>query len=253
MGEARVRIERRGRIAVLYLDKPPVNALYTDLFEAITGALDDLEKDEGVAAVVVTGGERIFSAGLDLKAVAAARPEELLTMMEAGYAFFQRVEGYPKPTVAAVRGACLGGGLGLAIACDMRVAGEGALFGLPEARIGFPFLWGVTHLYLRTLPRGPALDLMLTGRNIDAEEARSIQLVKAVVPDDEALQAACTLAETVASALPPFAAGSVKAVLYEAAREPSSRKVFDLENRHIVEVLSKVDLSSWLSDYLQKS
>jgi enoyl-CoA hydratase len=247
-----VRIDRTGEIAVLTLDKPPVNALFIDLFDAITEALKVLEKDDETRVVILTGGEKIFSAGMDLKAVARAGPEELLHLMEVGYAFFQEMEKFPKPTIAAVQGHALGGGLGLAIACDFRIAGEKVVFGLPEARIGFPLMWGVTSLYMRVLSRGPALDLLLTGRNIDAAEALRMNIVRSVVPDDRVLDEARALAAQIIESIPSFAPGSIKAILYEASRETSPRKIFDIENRYIAETVSRIDLESWIQDYLDR-
>ncbi len=247
-----VKIDRTGEIAVVTLDKPPVNALFIDLFDAITRALETLEQDEQTRVVILTGGEKIFSAGMDLKAVGRADPEELLRLMEVGFAFFQGMEKYPKPTIAAIRGHALGGGLGLAIACDFRIAGEKVVFGMPESRIGFPLLWGVTSLFMRTLGRGPALDLLLTGRNIDAAEALGMNLVRDVVPDDQVLQEARRLAEQIIRNVPAFAPRSIKAILYEASRETSPRKIFDIENRYIAETVSRIDLASWVKDYLDK-
>ena len=247
-----VKIERTGEIAVLTLDKPPVNALFIDLFDAITRALEILEQDEQIRVVILTGGEKIFSAGMDLKAVGRADPEELLRLMEVGFAFFQGMEKYPKPTIAAIRGHALGGGLGLAIACDFRIAGENVVFGMPESRIGFPLLWGVTSLYMRTLSRGSALDLLLTGRNIDAAEALRMNIVRDVVPDDKVLDEARLLAEQIIRNVPSFAPGSIKAILYEASRETSPRKIFDIENKYIAETVSRIDLESWVKEYLDK-
>lgn len=247
-----VGIDRRKQTAVLTLNKPPVNALYIDLFDAVSQALAFLEEDDRVRVVVLTGGEKIFSAGMDLKAVAKADPEELLRLMEVGYSFFQGMEKYPKPIIAAVRGHALGGGLGLAIACDFRIAGESVVFGLPEAKIGFPLLWGVTSLYMRTVGRGPALDLLLTGRNMSAEEGLRINLVKCVVPDERVMEEALALAEQIIDSVPPFAPRSIKAILYEAARETSPRKIFDIENRYIAETVSRIDLESWVRDYLER-
>lgn len=247
-----VRIDRTGEIAVVTLNKPPVNALYIDLFDAVSRIFDMLEQDEEIRVVILTGGEKIFSCGLDLKAVGRAGPEELLRLMEVGYAFFQQMEKYPKPTIAAIRGHALGGGLGLAIACDFRIAGEKAVFGMPESKIGFPLLWGVTRLYMRTLSRGPALDLLLTGRNIDAAEAQQMNIVKSVVPDEKVLDEACVLAADISRNIPSFAPRSIKAILYEASRETSPRKIFDIENKYIAETVSKIDLASWMKDYLNK-
>jgi enoyl-CoA hydratase/carnithine racemase len=247
-----VGIEKKKQTAVVTLTKPPVNALYIDLFDAISQALEILEQDEEIRVVIVTGGAETFSAGMDLKAVGQGDPEELLRLMEVGYNFFQGMEKYPKPTIAAIRGYALGGGLALAIACDFRIAAESAVFGLPEARIGFPLMWGVTCLYMRTVGRGPALDLLLTGRNIDAEEALRINLVKKVVPDVCVMEEAFLLAENIIDNIPSFAPGNIKAILYEASRETSPRKIFDIENRYIAETVSRIDLESWVREYLGK-
>ncbi len=247
-----VKIDVLNQTAIITLNKPPVNAFFIDLFNEITKALDILEQDDKIRVVIITGGDRIFSAGMDLKAVGEASPEEVLNLMETGYNFFQRLEKYPKPTIAAVKGHALGGGLGLAIACDFRIAGENAVFGLPESKIGFPLLWGVTNLYLRTVGRGPALDLLLTGRNITAQEALKINLVKTVVPDEKVMEEALKLADQIISNIPPFAARAIKTVLYEAYRETSPRKVFDIENRNAYEILTQIDLKSWLKEYLSK-
>ena len=142
--------------------------------------------------------------------------------------------------------------MGLAIACDFRIAGETAVFGLPEARIGFPLMWGVTSLYMRTLGRGPALDLLLTGRNISAGEGLGMNLVKSVVPDRRVMQEALALAEDIIDNIPPFAPRSIKAILYEASRETSPRKIFDIENRYIAETVSRIDLESWVKAYLDR-
>lgn len=247
-----VKTDVKNQTAILTLNKPPVNALYIDLYDEISKALDILEEKEEIRVVIITGGTRVFSAGMDLKAVGKATPEEMLSLMEIGYNFFQRLEKYPKPTIAAVKGFALGGGLGLAIACDFRVAGESAVFGLPESRIGFPLLWGVTNLYLRTISRGPGIDLLLTGRNITAKEALQFNLVKNVVPDDKLMEEALKLADQVISNLPPFAAKAIKAVVYEASRETDPRKVFDIENTHIYEILTQINLQAWLKEYLSK-
>jgi enoyl-CoA hydratase/carnithine racemase len=247
-----VKIDRTGQTAVVTLNKPPVNALYIDLFEAITQAFEMFDEDDQTRVVILTGGEKIFSAGMDLKAVGRADPEELLRLMEVGYGFFQGMEKYPKPTIAALRGHALGGGLGLAIACDLRIAGEGVVFGLPESRIGFPLLWGVTSLYLRTVSRGPAMDLLLTGRNIDAQEGLRINLVRSVVPDERVMEEAFKIAEQIIENVPPFAPRNIKAILYEASRETSPRRIFDIENKYIAETVSQIDLSSWVKDYLDR-
>jgi enoyl-CoA hydratase len=189
----------RGDVAVLTIDRQEkLNALDPQVVEEIGQALLELEA-EGPRAVVVTGaGESSFVAGADISAMSEMDPLEAKRFSEIGHAAMALLDRSPIPTIAAVNGYALGGGCEVAIACDIRIAAENAIFGFPEVGLGIlPGMGGTQRL-----PRliGPALakELIFTGRRIGAEEAREIGLVNRVVPQGEALNVAREVAAQIA-------------------------------------------------------
>lgn len=189
-------------VARLTLDNPPLNLVTRELLDALDAALATLEAaDAGdVRAVIVTGaGDRAFSAGSHVGdfenqrgAVGRARHE-----LESGVA--SRLAALPMPTIAAIEGNALGGGLELALCCDLRVASERAMLGLPEVRLAVTPGAGGTQRLPRVIGAARARELILTGRLIDATEAERIGLVTRVVPTGEALQAAEAIGAQIAS------------------------------------------------------
>jgi enoyl-CoA hydratase len=187
-------------VALLTIDRQDkLNALNPQLVEEIGQSLLELES-EGPRAVIVTGaGERAFVAGADIAAMHAMDVLDAKRFSEIGHAAMALLDRSPVPTIAAVNGFALGGGCEVALACDIRVAAENALFGFPEVGLGIlPGMGGTQRL-----PRlvGPAIakELIFTGRRIGAEEAREIGLVNRVVPQGEALNAARELAAEIAA------------------------------------------------------
>jgi len=189
-----VRYERTGAAAVITIDRPERrNAVDGPTAAALLEAYGKFEADDGARVLVVTGaGGQAFCAGADLKAM--SNP----AMAPGGPMGFTRLRS-PKPTIAAVEGWCVAGGLEIACWCDMRVANEGARFGCLERRWGVPLIDGGTQRLPRIVGLGRALDLILTGRVIDARQAEAIGLVNRVVPDGQALPAALELAEQIAA------------------------------------------------------
>jgi enoyl-CoA hydratase/carnithine racemase len=201
---ALVRVEVAGRVATVTLNRPEaLNAISTELAVALAEAVEPLATDPGVRAVVLTGaGERAFCVGADLKQRAGLDDHGWFVQREAFRRGFAAVRRCPLPTVAAVSGFALGGGTELAISCDLVVAADDAIFGLPEVRLGLVPAGGGTQLLVRRVGRSAARDLVLTGRRVRADEARRLGLADRVVPTGEVLAAATALAAELAGNAP---------------------------------------------------
>jgi enoyl-CoA hydratase len=189
-----VRYERRGAAALLTIDRPERrNAVDGATAEALAERLDAFEADANARVLVLTGaGGEAFCAGADLKAIGTLDPDA-----PGGPLGFTRRTG-AKPAIAAVEGWCLAGGLELALWCDLRIASATAHFGCAERRWGVPLIDGGTQRLPRIVGLGRALDLILTGRMVGAEEAQAIGLVTEVVAPGAALERALALAEALA-------------------------------------------------------
>ncbi|MGH7110573.1 MAG: enoyl-CoA hydratase [Stellaceae bacterium] len=190
-----ILVERRGAIGLITLNRPQaLNALNAALIADLGAALDEFEADEGIGAIVLTGNERAFAAGADVKEMAdktyiSAYREDFITRG------WERVAQCRKPTIAAVAGFALGGGCEIAMMCDIIIAADTARFGQPEITLGTMPGAGGTQRLPRFIGKAKAMDLCLTGRMMDAAEAERLGLVSRVVP------AADLLAEAVKVAL----------------------------------------------------
>jgi enoyl-CoA hydratase/carnithine racemase len=211
---APLTLERHGRVAHLRLDRPRVlNAIDGAMCDALAAAIASLEADPGVGAIVVSGaGKKAFSAGADLTHMRGLEGARLRRFIEQTWIVFERLASSPLPSVAALHGYVLGGGLELALACDLRIADQTVQLGLPEMGLGSVPGSGA----LQRLPAliGPArtTEMMLLGRRIDAAEAAAIGLVNRTVAKGEALAATMAWAEAIAK-LPPEAVRYAKAAL----------------------------------------
>ncbi len=195
-GQEAVRYERRGSSALITIDRPHRrNAVDGPTAQALLEAYRRFESDEEARVLVVTGAGGIsFCAGADLKATETMAPR---LMSEEGPMGFTRLHS-PKPTIAAIEGFCLAGGLEIALWCDLRIATEGSRLGYPERRWGVPLIDGGTQRLPRIIGMGPALDLILTGRIIDAQEALAMGLLTEIVAPGAHLDRALELAEGLA-------------------------------------------------------
>jgi enoyl-CoA hydratase len=193
---APVRYERRGAAALVTIDRQERrNAVDGPTAIALHAAFERFEAEEDARALVLTGaGEKAFCAGADLKSI-----ETFADRLQApeGPMGFTRLTP-SKPAIAAISGFCLAGGLELALWCDLRIATEGSKLGFPERRWGVPLIDGGTQRLPRVVGMGRALDLILTGRLVDAREALTMGLVTEVVPDGAHLERALGLAEGLA-------------------------------------------------------
>jgi enoyl-CoA hydratase/carnithine racemase len=207
MGEWQyIRTEVADRIAVLTIDHPPVNSFNKQVVKELDGALDELLADDEVKAIVITGGgTNAFVAGADIPEIkglldepgegyAAARE-----FIEQGQGVNLKIEKSPKPVIAAINGFCLGGGLELAMACHMRVCSDRARLGQPEVNLGIIPGWGGTQRLSRLVGKGKAIEMILTGDMITAQEAYRVGLVNKVVPAGAVLKEAHGLARKIVS------------------------------------------------------
>ena len=190
--------EVRGSVLVLTLNRPDkLNALDQGLVDALHAALDVYEHRHDVHAVVLIGaGEKAFAAGADIAQLRERRAGDALKGINS--ALFDRIAAFPVPIIAAVRGYALGGGCELALACDLRVAGQSAKFGQPETGLGIMAAAGATWRLAALVGLGRARDMLFTGRVVHAQEALEMGLVNQVVPDGEVLDAALSVAEMIA-------------------------------------------------------
>ncbi len=207
-----VRREDRGRVAVLTIDRQEKrNALNAEVRRAFAAAIDAVNRDAGVRAVIITGaGDKAFVAGADIGEFEGRTPVDQWRVMKAP-TMFEAVERSPKPVIAAVNGFCLGGGMELALACDVRLASASAKFGQPEVNLGIIPGGGGTQRLPRIVGLGAALKLILSGDLIDAAEAHRIGLVEEVLPPTELMPRAVALAETMASKSPVALAAAKEA------------------------------------------
>ena len=188
-----VRLEVHDGIGTIRLDRPPVNALNDELTGALLDAARAADSSGEVRAVIVYGGEKVFAAGADIKEMAEAGYVGMSSRAAGLQGALGAVAGIGKPVVAAITGYALGGGLELALACDFRIAGEGAKMGQPEILLGVIPGAGGTQRLPRLIGPSRAKDLVFSGRMVDAAEALAIGLVNQVVPDGDVYSAAVTM------------------------------------------------------------
>ena len=195
---ASLLIEKNDRVATITLNRPDVlNALNHQTVGELGDAFDDVAGDGNIGVVILTGsGEKAFAAGADISELVEHDAMTGRDMAERGQAVFRRLETMGKPSIAAVNGFALGGGCELVMACTIRIASDRAKFGQPEVNLGVIPGYAGTQRLSRLVGKGVAMDLTLTGRMIDAEEALRIGLVTQVVAHDELMAAAQSTAET---------------------------------------------------------
>ena len=191
-----VRVEREEGIGQLTINRPDaLNALNHVTLIELRDALEELKQDAGVKALVLTGaGSKAFVAGADIKELMVLDPMGAKDVSRLGQEIFDEVETYPKAVIAAVNGFCLGGGCELALACHMRIASENARLGQPEVKLGLIPGYGGTQRLPRLIGKGRALEMLLSGEMITAQEALEMGLVNRVVSAEELLPTCRALA-----------------------------------------------------------
>jgi enoyl-CoA hydratase/carnithine racemase len=255
MGEYQtVKMSIEDRTAILTIDKPPVNAFSSQVFEDLDAAFDEALAGDQVKVIIITGAGQIFVAGADIKEIFEVKDDQ-----EAAYAFikkgqdlFLKIERSEKPVIAAINGRfCLGGGNELIMACHIRLAEDSVQFGQPEIKLGVMPGWGGTQRLPRLVGKGRALEIILGGGNIKAQEAYRIGLVNKVVPVGTVVREAKRWAKLLSmwSALPMAA---ILSAVNEGLAEEDLEKAMEIEAQAFTSLRGSEDMTEGLSAFLEK-
>ena len=242
-------VETRGAVGLITLNRPKaLNAISSALVTELVHAADAFEADPKVGAVVITGSEKAFAAGADVKEMASASfPDTYLHEMFAG---FDRIAALRKPTIAAVAGFALGGGCELAMSCDIILAAASAKFAQPEITLGIMPGLGGTQRLVRAVGKARAMELILTGRMMDAAEAERAGLVARVVPDADLVEEALRLGTKIASLSQPVVMMAKESV--NRAFEMSLAEGLRFERRVFEAMFALADQKEGMAAFVEK-
>ena len=242
-------VARAGAVATVVFDRPPVNAVTLDVIDEFLLAVAEIGADRAVRAMILTGRERRFCAGADVAMLQDLSPEHH-RRVRRWVDVQQGLEAMEKPVVAAINGYALGGGAELALACDIRLMARGGEIGFPEIRLGFFPGAGGTQRLTRLVGPARALRLMMDGRRLGADEARTLGLVDEVVPADLLQQTARDVAERLAAG-PTRAIGLLKRCVYRGHGRPFDEGLA-LEGDAVMELIRTADAREGMEAFLAK-
>ena len=244
-----ISVERRGRVGLVTLNRPEaLNALNLELMRELVAATSELDADTGIGAIVVTGSGKAFAAGADIKEMVSKDYQEMYAAdWFEGWSRFTAVR---TPVVAAVSGYALGGGCELVMMCDIVIAGDNAKFGQPEIKLGVIPGMGGSQRLTRAIGKAKAMELILTGRTMDAEEAERAGLVSRVVPADAVLEEAMATATTIGSMSLPIAMMAKEVV--NAAYETMLENGIRFERRVFHATFATEDQKEGMSAFVEK-
>ena len=246
-----VRKSEEDGVELLVLNHPPVNALSTGVIADLDARVAELASDPKLRAVILTGEGQYFSAGADVKEMATLDLASAPAVARKGLAVYARLAGLRVPVIAAINGLALGGGLELALACDLRIAGESAKLGAPEVTLGLVPAYGGTQRLPRLVGVAKAKELIFTGGMISAAEALKIGLVNKTVPAGQELRAARDLAHTIAQRAPK-AVQAAKRSIVEGFELPLERGIENETRLFETEVLPSEDLGEGLAAFVER-
>lgn len=247
-----IQFDVTDRIATITLNRPDkLNALNDAVIDELDRAIDAVRSEADIGGAILTGsGEKAFAAGADIGELAEQGPFDGKARSLKGQAVLRKFETSGKPIIAAVNGFALGGGCELAMACHIRIASENAKFGQPEVTLGIAPGYGGSQRLPRLVGKGRALELILTGKIIDAAEAHRIGLVNSVVPLDQLLGEATKMLHTILSKGPLAVALSIEAV--DQGLEMSLEQGLLLEANHFGLLASTADMREGMQAFLEK-
>jgi enoyl-CoA hydratase len=244
--------EKSEGIATITINRPQaLNALNAETLKEISARLEDAENDANIKIILITGaGDRAFSAGADLNMMKNVSPVKAVELSRLGQQLCNQVESLGKPVIAAINGYALGGGLELAMACDLRIASENAQLGQPEINVGLIPGWGGTQRLPRFVGKGVAKEMIYTGKRIDAKTAERLGLVNAVVPADQLKSKVREIALELADK-PPIAIKLSKALINDSTETRPEAGLWQ-EAEAFGIVASTEDFKEGVSAFLEK-
>jgi enoyl-CoA hydratase/carnithine racemase len=245
-----VHLEVKDRVAVIRLDNPPANAIDLAVGLALHDAIRAADADPNVGAMVIWGGPRIFAAGADIKAMATWGPEEVRPSVDALGDACDLLETIATVSIAAVNGYALGGGMELALGCDLRYLADDAMMGQPEITLGVIPGAGGTQRLVRAVGPGRTRELVYSGRSVPAAEARDLGLAERVVPAAEVLDEAVRDARRLANG-PRQALAAAKAAIQAAVETPGAAGV-QAEREAFLALFGTADQREGMAAFLEK-
>ncbi|MDQ0428107.1 enoyl-CoA hydratase/carnithine racemase [Planomicrobium stackebrandtii] len=245
-----ISLERRETVAVLTLNNPPLNVLTDELLNQLDEAINDIDRDPGIRAIVLrAAGEKAFAAGADIRQFPSLTKESGIALVEKGKKIFDKLAG-GKPVICAVHGLALGAGLELVLACDIRIAEETTKLGLPETGLGILPGYGGTQRLTRLAGPGKAKELILSGEPLSGKAAFEAGLVERLVPQGEAFENAIKLAQSIASKAPLAIANAKKAI--DGGVELSLAAGQELETQMFSELAETQDMQEGVKAFTEK-
>jgi enoyl-CoA hydratase/carnithine racemase len=244
-----VTLQVEDGVGTIRLDRPKMNAIDEQLYREVRAAAQEAAKRDDVRAVVLYGGERVFAAGADIKAMAQLDGAGMVAWGRELTASFTEVARIPKPVIAAITGYALGGGYELALCADFRVLGAGAKIGQPEILLGVIPGAGGTQRLARLVGPARAKDIVFTGRHVGAEEALEIGMVDAVVPDAEVYDTAVAMARKFAAG-PPLALAAAKRAIDDGLDRPLQQGL-ELESELFARLFDTEDQATGMRSFLE--
>ncbi|HLA99599.1 MAG TPA: enoyl-CoA hydratase-related protein [Anaerolineales bacterium] len=242
-------LERDGPLALVTLNRPEaLNALSPEMLAALCDQLEALDADPQVRVIILTGGPRLFAAGSDIKAMAGASSQDILRLDTIRY--WRRLRQVSKPLIAAVSGYAFGGGCELALTCDLIVAAESAKFAQPEIKLGIMPGAGGTQRLAKAIGPYRAMEMVLTGEPLSAQQAFDLGLVNRLVPDERLLAEARELGRLIASR-PPLAVRLARQAVRHGV-ETTLNEGLELERRNFVQLFDTHDQKEGMAAFLEK-
>ena len=249
MSYQNITVTKEGSIGIVRLNRPSaLNALNFELMGELVKALEELDGDQAVRVIILTGSERAFAAGADLKEMSQSGPVDLI--LGRRFELWDRLRKIAKPIIAAVSGYCLGGGNELAMNCDIIIASENATFGQPEVNVGIMPGAGGTQRLIRAVGKYKAMEMILTGKPITAQEAYRVGLANRVVPTESLLDEAKKTANEIASK-PPISVRAAKEAILK-AQDTALEVGLDFERKSFYMLFATEDGKEGMKAFLEK-